>query len=56
MVIDVRKQLLSESDRVTYIAKSLLDPSWCEDVKYSENGVFMVAGGVLSWLEEAQVN
>jgi len=54
-VIDIRKQLLPEPDRVTYIAKSLLDPSWCEDVKYSENGVFMIAGGVLHFLEEAQV-
>jgi O-methyltransferase involved in polyketide biosynthesis len=57
-VIDIRKQLLPEPDRVTYIAKSLLDPSWFEDVKYTEDGVFMIAGGVnrvLHSLEEAQV-
>jgi O-methyltransferase involved in polyketide biosynthesis len=52
-VIDIRRQLLPEPDRVTYIAQSLLDPSWCEDVN-TENGVFMLAGGVLGWLEEAQ--
>jgi len=54
-VIDIRKQLLPEPDRVTYIAKSLLDPSWCGDVKHTEDGVLMVAGGVFGWLEESQV-
>jgi O-methyltransferase involved in polyketide biosynthesis len=54
-VIEIRKQLLPEPERVTYIAKSLLDPSWFEDVTYTEDGVFMIAGGVLHFLEEAQV-
>jgi O-methyltransferase involved in polyketide biosynthesis len=54
-VIDVRKQLLPEPDRVTYIAKSLLDPSWCKDVKYTEDGVFLMAAGVLFYFEESQV-
>ena len=54
-VIDVRRQLLPEPDRVTYIAKSLLDPSWCEDIEHTEDGVFMIAGGVLPFFEEAQV-
>ena len=40
---------------MTYIAKSLLDPSWFEDVKHTGDGVFMIAGGVLHFLEEAQV-
>jgi len=54
-VINIRKQLLPEPDRVTYIEKSLLDPSWCKDVKHTENGVFMIAGGLLRYFEEAQV-
>ncbi|MGB8312813.1 MAG: class I SAM-dependent methyltransferase [Halobacteriota archaeon] len=54
-VIDIRKQLLPEPDRVTYIAKSLLDPSWCTDIKHTEDGVCMVAGGVFMWFEETQV-
>jgi O-methyltransferase involved in polyketide biosynthesis len=54
-VIEVRRQLLPEPDRVTYIAKSLFDPSWCDDIKHTEDGVFMIAGGVFPWLEEAQV-
>ena len=53
-VIDVRRQLLPEPDRVTYIAKSLLDPSWCKDIN-TKDGVFMIAGGVFAWLEESQV-
>jgi len=54
-VIDIRRQLLPEPYRVTYIAKSLLDPSWFEDVTYTEEGVFMIAGGVLHSLKESQV-
>jgi O-methyltransferase involved in polyketide biosynthesis len=51
-VIDIRKQLLPEPGRVTYLAKSFLDPSWCKDVKQIEEGVFMIAGGVLRYFEE----
>ncbi|MGB8311897.1 MAG: class I SAM-dependent methyltransferase [Halobacteriota archaeon] len=54
-VIEMRKQLLPEPDRATYIPKSFLDPSWCKDVKQTEDGVFMIAGGVLMYFEEAQV-
>jgi len=54
-VIEVRKQLLPEPDRVTYIAKSLLDPSWCDDIEHTEEGVFIIAGGVLFYFEESQV-
>ncbi len=54
-VIDIRRQLLPEPDRVTYIAKSLLDPSWCKDIVDTEHGVFMIAGGVFGWFEKSQV-
>jgi O-methyltransferase involved in polyketide biosynthesis len=53
-VIDIRRQLLPEPDRVTYIAKSLFDPSWCKDVG-TEGGVFMIAGGLFRYFEEGQV-
>jgi len=53
--IEVRKQLLPKPDRVAYIAKSLLDPSWCKDIKYSEDGVFMIAGGVFIWFDESEI-
>jgi O-methyltransferase involved in polyketide biosynthesis len=54
-VIAIRKHLIPETDRTTYIAKSLFDPSWCSDVEHTENGVFVVSGAVLVYFEEAQV-
>jgi O-methyltransferase involved in polyketide biosynthesis len=54
-VIDIRKQLIPETERTTCIAKSLFDPSWCQDIKHTEDGVFMVVGGVLYYFEESQV-
>jgi hypothetical protein len=54
-VIDVRRELLPEPDRVTYIAKSIFDPSWCEEVTHTEEGVFIVVGGVLQFFDEPQV-
>lgn len=49
-VIDLRRQLLLDHDRVTYIAKSFLDPSWCEEVN-AQNGVFMIAAGLFHYFE-----
>lgn len=53
-IIDIRKQLLPETDRNTYIAKSFLEPSWCQDIKTSD-GVLMIAGGLLRYFNEIQV-
>ncbi len=52
--IDIRRQLLPEPDRVTCIAKSLLDPSWCKDIN-TDNGVFMIAEAVLQFFEESEM-
>ncbi len=46
---------MPEPDRVTYIAKSLLDPSWCGDVTYAEDGVFMIASEVFQFFEESEM-
>jgi O-methyltransferase involved in polyketide biosynthesis len=54
-VIDIRKQLIPETERTTCVAKSLFDPSWCQDIKQADEGVFMVVGGVLVYFEELQV-
>ena len=54
-VIEIRKQLIPETDRTACIAKSLFDPSWCKDIKHTEDGVFMVVEGVLVYYEESQV-
>lgn len=53
-VIEIRKQLLPETDRMTYIAKSFLDPSWCQDIN-AENGVLMIAGGLFHYFDEAEI-
>ncbi len=53
-VIALRKQLLPETDRISYIAKSLFDMSWWTDIDHTDNGLFILASGVLVWFEEAQ--
>ena len=47
--------MLPKPDRVTYIAKSLFDPSWCDDIKLTGDGVFIMAGGVLPFFEESDI-
>ena len=54
-VIEIRKRLIPETDRTIYIAKSLFDQSWYADVKNTEDGVFLMAAGVLFYFEESQV-
>ena len=53
--IDVRRQLLPEPERVTYIAKSLLDPGWCKDIEHTEDGVFVIAEAVFQFFDEPQM-
>ena len=54
-VIELRKKLIPETDRMQYIAKSLFDQSWCKDIENVENGVFIISCGVLAWFNEVQV-
>jgi O-methyltransferase involved in polyketide biosynthesis len=54
-VIDKRRRLLPERDRITYLAGSLFDAQWCDRVTDKESGVFMLAGGVFDWFDEPQV-
>lgn len=53
-LIEIRKQLLPETDRSTCIAKSFLDPGWCRDID-TDNGVFLIAGGLFHYFDEAEV-
>jgi len=53
-VIDIRRQLLPETDRTRCIAKSLIDPSWPQDIDKAD-GVLVIAGGVLMYFEESRV-
>ncbi|WP_052279176.1 class I SAM-dependent methyltransferase [Methanosarcina acetivorans] len=53
-IIEVRKHLLPEMNRTACIANSFLDPGWCQAIK-NENGIFMIAGGLFRFFDEAQV-
>ncbi|HYC19257.1 MAG TPA: class I SAM-dependent methyltransferase [Candidatus Bathyarchaeia archaeon] len=54
-VIDLRRRLIPETSRSTCIAKSLLDLSWLDDITNPENGVFMIAAGVLIFFHESDI-
>ncbi|MGB8310323.1 MAG: class I SAM-dependent methyltransferase [Halobacteriota archaeon] len=54
-VIDLRKQLIPETNRITYIAKSLFDLSWYTDIENTRDGVFLMAAGVLFYFEESHI-
>ena len=46
-VMALRSELLPEPERTTYISDSLFNSGWFTDITHSENGVFMLAAGVL---------
>jgi O-methyltransferase involved in polyketide biosynthesis len=57
-VIALRQQLIPETGRTHYIAKSLFDMSWYNDIKHPEHtndGVFIVSAAVLMYFEETKV-
>ena len=54
--IALRKELLPEpNSRVKYIAKSMLDYSWIDDIGDTSNGLFITIPGVLPYFKEADV-
>ncbi len=53
-VIELRKSYIQESGRRTSIACSLLDDEWLSQVKTGDS-IFLLASGVLYYLEEVQV-
>lgn len=54
--IALRKQLLPPpNNRVQYIAKSMLDYSWIDDIGDISNGLFITIPGVLPYFKEADV-
>ncbi|OBF12624.1 methyltransferase [Mycobacterium sp. ACS4054] len=48
-VVDLRRRLLPDSPRITYLAQSALDYSWIDAVD-DRNGVFITAEGLLMYL------
>lgn len=54
-VIHIRKKLLPPPPRVRYVAKSVLDYSWMDDVKELGTDVFFFAGGFFMYFTQQQV-
>jgi O-methyltransferase involved in polyketide biosynthesis len=53
-VIDFRNKYISESERRTFIAKSVLDTSWYERIKNRNDVMFLIAG-VLEYFSKAEI-
>lgn len=53
--IDFRRKVLTESERNTYISKSLFDYSWIDTVKAHKKPVIIIAEGVLMYFKQAEV-
>jgi O-methyltransferase involved in polyketide biosynthesis len=54
-VINLRRELLPPPDRVHYIAKSILDYSWIDEVKTLGTHFLFFAGGLFMYFSEEQV-
>nr|MDO8098491.1 class I SAM-dependent methyltransferase [Candidatus Njordarchaeota archaeon] len=54
-VIEIRKRVIPENSRMRCIAKSLLDPSWMDDIKDIQDGILFLVGGVLYYFEEKEM-
>lgn len=55
-VIEYRKQFISESSRNKFIAKSVFDYSWFEDIEFvQEKGIFFIAGGLVHYFKEEDI-
>lgn len=50
-VIDLRRRLVPETARSKYIAKSVFDFSWLEDIAPAKEGLFLFAGNVLGYFD-----
>jgi O-methyltransferase involved in polyketide biosynthesis len=55
-VIDLRRKFFSESDRIKFISKSVLDFSWIDDIKHqTSDKVLIIAEGLLCYFTEDEV-
>lgn len=54
-VIEIRKKLFQETDRYHMIPASVTDFSWLQAITHRQDGVFVVAEGLLMYLGEAGV-
>jgi len=55
--IEFRKQFIPESPRSKYIAKSVLDYSWFDDIEFhADKGIFFIAGGFIYYFKEEEIS
>lgn len=54
-VIEVRKKFFEENDRVKFIPKSALDPSWTDEIKTDGEELLIVAEGMIMYLQPEDV-
>jgi len=54
-VIELRKQLIPETDRSRCISVSLLDPEWARAIGSTPEGVFLFASGVMIYFTKAEL-
>lgn len=54
-VIELRRQVLPPPVREKYIAKSILDFSWMDEIKHDDKEIFFFAGGFFMYFTEEQV-
>ena len=53
-VIEIRKKFFQETERVKFIAKSVLDFSWVDEILKNKKTLFLAAG-LLPYFTEAEV-
>ena len=53
--IKLRKELIPETERNLYIAKSVFDKSWFDEVKHSRSKIFFIASGVLCYFDKTSI-
>lgn len=53
--IAVRRRFLTETGRVSMIAKSAMDETWADDIDETESGTLIVMEGLVMYLTEADV-
>ena len=54
--IEFRKKFITESPRNMYIAKSILDHSWFDDLKFNKDkGIFFIGGGLIYYFKEEEI-
>jgi O-methyltransferase involved in polyketide biosynthesis len=54
-VIDVKRQFLEDTDRYQFVARSVFDFSWFDEIRISGKPVLLIAEGLLMYFEEHEL-